>query len=51
MSAILSTEKNVTQCDAVCPIHGTQCRMNQYIQRAYPSHAHALEGKMCLWKK
>ena len=51
MSTILSAEKDVRQCDAVGPVHGTQCRMTKYIQLAYPSHAHALEGKMCIWKK
>jgi hypothetical protein len=44
-------ERNMTQCAAICPKHGVQCKLKQFEQDAYPMHAHALDGKTCIWKK
>lgn len=45
------TEKETTQCDAICPKHGVRCKLNMFEQNAFPMHAHANDGKTCIWKK
>jgi len=51
MTVTITVEKNMSQCDAHCPTHGTQCKLRVFEQDAYPMHAHLIDGKMCLWKK
>jgi len=51
MTAVTTTEKDMRQCEAVCPKHGIQCRLKMFEQEAYPMHGHSVDGKMCVWKK
>jgi hypothetical protein len=51
MTALLQVERDETQCEAQCPIHGTRCKLRRFEQQAFPMHAHMIDGKTCLWKK
>ncbi len=51
MAVLTAVEQDISLCEAKCPIHGTQCKLKMFEQRAFPMHAHLVEGKMCLWKK
>ena len=44
-------EKDMRQCEAVCPKHAVRCKLTNFEQNAFPMHAHANEGKTCVWKK
>ena len=44
-------EKDMTQCTAICPKHGIQCKLRMFEQAAFPMHAHDFEQKRCVWKK
>jgi len=44
-------EKDLRQCEAMCPKHGVRCRLTNYEQNSFPMHAHTTEGKTCVWKK
>jgi hypothetical protein len=48
---VLVEERNMSQCEAVCPKHGVRCKLNMYEQNAFPMHAHTVDGKTCVWKK
>jgi hypothetical protein len=51
LTVTLTVVKDERQCEAKCPTHGTQCRLKNFEQQAYPMHAHSQDGRMCLWKK
>jgi hypothetical protein len=48
---VMVVEKDMRQCEAVCPKHGIRCKLTMYEQSAYPMHAHATDQKTCVWKK
>ena len=49
--ALTLEEKDMRQCEVTCPKHGVRCKLTNFEQNAFPMHAHANEGKTCVWKK
>ncbi len=48
---VITREKDVRPCEALCPKHGVQCKLAVFEQEAFPMHAHSIDGKMCTWRK
>ena len=44
-------ERDLRQCEAICPKHGVQCKLKIFEQDAFPMHAHTLDQKTCVWKR
>ena len=48
--AVIVVEKDMRQCEAVCPKHGAKCKLKMFEQNAFPMHAHTIDQKTCVWK-